>query len=229
MKSQQEFNDAMEIIKKRGIIRTGAFNIESSVVYQYNFNTDLFNIMDKSKLLVLFNKLYVNSYGENYTIYDILKAIPIVNLSSIENYYKYRDIKDKEFSVDDLTKRTNQYLAENEDRKKEFYVISWALQSQIQNLINQNVFSDGRKLYQYVNGKFNWLNPNNMMSLFKDKGKLEHISTSKIKLNYPYYVRNLVNVGSLISELNEYEQFKNILITCNDDYEKIKTLIDGFD
>ncbi len=227
-KSINEFKQAINTIRARGIVKTPN-GFSGNVIYRYNFNTGEFKPYDKSKLLKLFNRLYLNSYDVNYDVGAIIDELDSVDLKQVENYYKYVDAENKNVDITDIENKINSTIETNNSRKKEIHPILWELGTKLQHLINCDVFSNGESLYQYNGKDFNYIAPKDIFKLFKNEKRAEYISVVGLQREYSYFVNHLTNINSLISELNDYKNSNKILNECKKDYETIKNMIAGFE
>lgn len=223
--SIHEFKEAMNIIKSRGIVKTNSLN--SNAIYRYDFNTGKFNPYSKEQLRHLFNRLYLNSYDVNYSIQNIIDELTPVDFKKVKNYYTYQNIKGKAYNLEDLEKRLDSYLECNKMNKKEVRTILWSLQSQLQQLINNDVFTDGKVLCKFDNKtkRFDSVSPKDLMRLFfKNAEHKENLSAIGLANNYLYFVDNLTNIGSLREDFSNYHIIEN----CKSDYDVICDLINSF-
>ena len=224
--SINEFKDAMSTIKARGIVKTNI--LKSDAIYRYDFNTGKFKPYDKKKLYRLFNRLYLNSYDVNYSIDAVINDLDAVNFNQVEHYYKYIDADKKRFNLADLENKKDMYLKLNNENKKTVHTIYWKPQSQLQQLINNDVFTDGKILCKYNGKYFDIIAPMDLMRFFRTANHLEHLSTRELANNYGFFINNLVNIGNLFEDMKEYNNTQRILNNYKNDYENIKRLIDGF-
>lgn len=223
-----EFKEAMRTVKARGIVKTTQLN--SNAIYRYDFNTGRFNLYDKNKLYKLFNRLYLNSYEVTYSINHIINELPAIDLKQVENYYKYNDAMKLNYDIADLENKAEMYLKLNQENKKEFKTLYWKPANQLQQLINNDVFTNGNILCKYNPGGkyFDLIPPKMVMRFFKKVENKANLSAIDVENNYKFFVNNLINIGSLYDDLKNYRQKEMILTNYKNDYENIKSLIDGF-
>lgn len=227
-KSINEFKDAMSVIKSRGIVKTNI--LKSNAVYRYDFKTGKFKEYSKEKLYKLFNRLYLNSYDVNYSIDQVFNELDAIDFNKVNNYYKYKDAIKKDFNLADMENKIKMYLKLNSKNKKSFAPIQWKPQSQLQHLINNDVFTNGKLICKYKPGAndFDAIAPNDLIKLFRNVENKEYLSQIGVKNNYGFFINNLVNIRTLYDNLKEYKMNKRILTNCKNDYEVIKSVIDGF-
>ena len=223
-----EFKEAMSTIKARGIVKTTT--LKSNAIYRYDFKTGRFKPYSKEKLYKLFNRLYLNSYDVNYSIEKVFNDLPAIDFNQVENYYKYNDAMQINLDIADLENKAEMYLKLNQENKKEFKTLYWKPQSQLQQLFNSDVFTNGNILCKYKPGGkyFDLIAPKQLSQLFKNVENRANLSAIDIANNYGFFVKNLINIGGLYDEMREYKQKEMILTNYKKDYENIKSLIDGF-
>lgn len=228
-KSFNEFKEAMDTIKARGIVKTTTLN--SGAIYRFDFDTGKFNPYDKNKLFRLFNRLYLNSYDVNYGINTIINDLPAINISQLDNYYRYADALSKNIDFEDLQIQVKELLEANNLNKKSFTPIQWKLSSQLQHLINNDVFTNGYALYQYNQEakRFEEINPKHLIRLYKGQSNLDCLSAIGLQHNIGFFIANLINASELIGKFNEYYNTQNILNNCKNDYDAIADVIANFD
>lgn len=227
-KSINEFKEAMNVIKARGFVTDNFLN--SNALYKYDFKTGRFIKYDKNKLYKLFNRVYLNSYDVNYSIGAIISDLPALDFNQVNNYYKYNDVKDNILDIKELKKELQIYLDENQANKKEFAPIRWKPQSQLQHLINNDVFTNGRLLCRYNPGNdtLNYIAPKDLIKLFRDVENKDYISQRGLMANYIFFIRNVINIKGLYDKFLDYHKIQNILNQYQDDYTAIKEVIDTF-
>lgn len=227
-RSRSEFEEAMKIIKARGFVSDNRVN--SNALYRYDFNTCRFEPYDKNRLYNLFNKVYLNSYDVIYSIGTIINELPKLDFTQVNNFYKYNDIKDNNLDIKKLEKDLKPYLDENQENKKSFNPIQWKLQSQLQHLINNDVFTDGNLLCKYnpAESKLTYIAPKDLIKLFRNVKNKEYLSQYGLQGNYFFFVNNLTNIGNLYDDFKEYHKKQLILDKYENDYNTIQNIIDGF-
>ena len=223
-----EFKEAMDTIKARGIVKTNI--LKSDALYRYDFNTGKFKPYDKKKLYRLFNRLYLNSYDVNYSINAIINDLEAIDLKQVDNYYKYLDAMAVNYDLADLENQANNFLKLNNENKKEIHTIYWKPQSQLQQLINNDVFTNGKILCKYNPGGkyFDTILPKMVMKFFRNVKNKQHLSAIGVENNYHFYIDNLIDIGGLYEDFKAYHNSENILKNCKKDYEVVKTIIDNF-
>ena len=228
-KSINEFKEAMNVIKARGFVTDN--NLNSNALYKYDFKTGRFIKYDKNKLYKLFNRLYLNTYDVNYSIGAIINELPQLNFNQVNNYYKYNDVKDNILDIKELKKELQVYLDENQANKKEFAPIRWKPQSQLQHLINNDVFTNGKLLCRYNPGanKLDFIAPKDLIKLFRNVKNQDYISQRDLMDNYIFFIRNVINIKGLYDDFKEYHKQQYILGKYHADYDAIKNIVDGFD
>lgn len=227
-KSINEFKEAMNVIKARGFVTDN--NLNSNALYKYDFKTGRFIKYDKNKLYKLFNRVYLNSYDVNYSIGAIINELPQLNFNQVNNYYKYNDVKDNILDIKELKKELQIYLDENQANKKEFAPIRWKPQSQLQHLINNDVFTNGKLLCRYNPGNdtLNYIAPKDLIKLFRDVKNQDYLSQRGLMDNYIFFIRNVINIKGLYDKFQDYYKTQNILTKYKNDYDAIKKVIDTF-
>lgn len=227
-KSINEFKEAMNVIKARGFVTDN--NLNSNALYKYDFKTCRFIKYDKNKLYRLFNRVYLNTYDVNYSIGAIINELPQLNFNQVNNFYKYNDVKDNILDIKELQKQLQIYLDENQENKKEFVPIRWKPQSQLQHLINNDVFTNGKLLCRYNPGANNldFIAPKDLIKLFRDVKNQDYLSQRGLMDNYIFFIRNVINIKGLYDDFKEYHKQQYILSKYQDDYTAIKEVIDTF-
>lgn len=224
---KNDFNEAMGIIKSMGFVKTN--NLRSTKIYQYKHETGTFEPYSKENLSNLFKRIYKRSYTSENWFYPVYEALPMVDFNKVENYYKYCKVKDNTFNIDDLGQELHYYLEVNNKVKKDFKPFRWSLRNQKQQLINNNVFSNGKILLKYAGGyDFKILAPKDLGQFFRGVDQTEHLSIIGLQDNYAYFVENLVNIGVLFHKLQDYNYTLKVLNDYEEDYNIIKSMIDNF-
>lgn len=218
----------MKLIKARGIVSNNILN--SNAIYRYDFKTGKFNEYDKNKLYRLFNRVYLNSYDKQYSLSSIINELPQVDFNQVGNYYRYTEALQNQLNLDDMETEIEYYLKLNNENKKDFSPIRWKPESQVQHLINNDVFTNGRLLCQYKsnNKSFDYISPENVIKLFRNVKNKDYLSQRGLMDNYIFFIRNLTNIKGLYDDLIQYHENQRILNQYRQDYEAIKSIIETF-
>ena len=223
---EKEFNDAIEYLKSKGIVVTlNGLDYQQSVVYQYDWDRDMFHKKSKQFLLNLWNKVYLNSYGKEHSFVEIVLKLNKISSSKLNNYNIYKEFKAKEFDLTTLENLTELLLKKNTDRKKATSDNPMTNQELLQYLINCDVFFDEGKFYRYDGKRFSYVNP--ISNIFGND--LKYFSPSAINGKALMFSNNLTNGQGIIKDWMEYDLKKKRMEETSVDYEEIQALINTFE
>ena len=220
--NDKKFNKAIESLTKKGIVIEIGFSELNPVFYQYDFNTDFFNIITVQEVMKLFNEHYKKD--NYYTYLDVGKELIRVNYEDIEDYYQYKKNISKlkyDMDIDVLTGELSVYLSVynqmyREVNLDEINLSDYGNVKQI--MINNHAFSNGHELFIYDvdTTRFSTLNDNR--DLFSDK-VFEAITNNSDKL-----IQDLIKIDNLIEQYNSYWENKKVFEDLGA-YETIKRVI----
>lgn len=227
---EKEFQEAISILSSKGIVVDfNALDYTQSVIYQFDFDSGRFNEKSQNDLMDLFNKIYLNSYGKAYGLYQVIRALNKVTKSQLKNYNSYLDMKANAIDLNRLSKFTDDLIKRNNARKKELKSNGlYSKASEIQYLINNDVFFDNGSFYRY-NGK-RFLFVKDLMKMFsKVKDENPHLSTSIMNMHTPLFARHLTNANGIISDWFDYDLRQRRLSEASQDYYAISQLTKSFE
>lgn len=223
---EKEFNDAIEYLKSKGIVVTlNGLDYQQSVVYQYDWDDNTFHEKSKQFLLNLWDKIYLNSYGKDYSFIEIILKLNKITSSKLENYNIYNEFKAKEFDLVAMENLTKLLLKKNNDRKKATSDNPMTNQELLQYLINCNVFFDEGRFYRYDGKRFSYVNP--ISNIFGND--LKYFSPSAINGKALMFSNNLTNGQGIIKDWMDYDLKKKRMEETSVDYEEIQALINTFE
>ena len=224
---KKEFKEAIDLLKKRGfVVSLNGLNYEQSVLYQYDFDNLRFQKTTKQHLMDLWNKIYINSYGRDYSFIEIILSLPNASNSKLNNHQEHTSLLQRRFDLNRLNELTNQLLDSNNARKEDIPVIEYkSVQQLLQHLINNDVFFDG-KFYQYTGNRFAYVG--NISRLFS-KQNLEYFSSAMINNRLGLFARHLTNANGIIADWIDYDFQQRRLSETKSDYDEIQYLIDSFE
>ena len=117
----------------------------------------------------LFARIYKKSYTKSNWFYPVFNELPVLNFNKVENYYKYCRVMDKTFNVPEMDQQLKYYIDLNNSKKKKVRTIHWKPISQKQQLINNDVFTNGIVLLKHNGGfDFKILAPKHLGQFFRD-------------------------------------------------------------
>lgn len=222
-----DFEEAISIIKSMGFVKTN--NTGSKAVFKYNPKNNRFEPFSDVNLSDLFARIYKKSYTNNNWFYPVFNELPVLNFNKVENYYKYCRVMDKTFNVPEMDQQLKYYIDLNNSKKKKVRTIHWKPISQKQQLINNDVFTNGIVLLKHNKCyDFKILAPKQLGQFFRDVEHKENLSIIGVQQNYKYFVDNLVNIDTLFDKLREYNYTNEVLNDCENDYNIIKNMINNF-
>ena len=224
---KKEFQEAINLLKTRGfVVSVNGLNYEQSVLYQYNFDTLRFEKSSKQQLLDLWDKIYINSYGRDYSFTEIILSLTGLSNSKIKNYHKHCELLQKQSAdLNKLNELTKELLKKNNARKKEIPLQFVSNQELLQHLINEDVFFDNGKFYKYNGSRFVFVNQ--IGSIFGND--LKNFSFTEINTKAGLFARYLTNANGIISDWIEYDLQQRLLSETKADYEAISNLIKSFE
>jgi len=231
---EKEFKQAMDIINKRGFIKTNGRPDYNPELYKYNFNTNTFVKSDTRELMKLFNKVYINSYDVKFGFEEIVSGLKVIDKSKLENYFKYSEIdKNNIPAIDDLKIDIQKYVTQNESMKRPLKIPSaWTYSKILQALINSDIFTDGKGFYKYSDNWFNKIPTKRILDYVSPEYLEETIFHEK--LSYNNIIQNgnvlndLVNINRIVNKLVTYNNTQQVISKCKKDYEYIKNIVNEF-
>lgn len=139
------FEDIGIAFKEHGYITT------DNNVKQYNNTSQQFDDVNEGEVLAIFKNVYPNFERRLLSIDLITKYLPEVTSQEIETYDLYRHIETegKENIISSIASQIKDTILEN-DKRKDNDVSKFQhtdFESALQVLINQDVFTDGNRLY----------------------------------------------------------------------------------
>ena len=188
-----------------------------------------FEITSKDKLLDLWNKIYLNSYGRDYSFKEIILSLSGVTKHMVEHYHNHIEFLNQNFNLNNMQESTEILLKKNDARKKKSRNRFTSKALEIQYLINNDVFFDNGGFYRY-NGK-RFLFVLDLMKVFS-KVAIENetfLSSSYVKGNQRIYSQHLTNGNGIISDWFDYDLRERKLSETKSDYNKISNLIKSFE
>lgn len=225
---EKEFQEAIQLLKKRGIVVVkNGLNYQQSILYQYNFDNMRFEKKSKDDLMDLWNKIYLNSYGKEYSFIDIILALSDVTNSQIKHYHIYNEYKQQEFDLKKLNRLTEDLLKRNDARKEDILIVEYRSNQQLlQHLINKDVFFDNGKFYRYDGRSFVIVE---QLSRLFSRQNLKYYSSAMIVDRLSMFARHLTNANGIISDWMDYDYQQNRLSDAKADYIKLSNLIKSFE
>ena len=227
---EMEFNEAIELLKTRGfVVAVNSFDYSQSVLYQYNFDTMRFEKTSADKLMDLWNKIYLNSYGRDYSFKEIILSLSNVSNHMLDKYHKHMEYLNQSFNLEKMQESTEILLNKNNARKKEIRNRFTSKALEIQYLINNDVFFDDGAFYRY-NGK-RFLYVSDLMRVFSKVAKENEafLSSAYVNGNRTIYANHLTNANGIISDWFDYDLRERRLSETKADYDKISNLIKSFE
>lgn len=223
---EKEFNDAIEYLKSKGIVAIlNGLDYQQSVIYQYDWDDNTFHEKSKQFLLNLWDKIYLNSYGKDYSFIEIILKLNKISSSKLNNYNIYNEFKAKEFDLVSLGNLTKLLLKKNNDRKKVTSDNPMNNRELLQYLINCDVFFDEGRFYRYDGKRFSYVNP--ISNIFGND--LDYFSPSAINGKALMFSKNLTNGQGIIKDWMDYDFKKKRMKETSVDYEEIQALINTFE
>lgn len=223
---EKEFNDAIEYLKSKGIVANlNGLDYQQSDIYQYDWDDNTFHEKSKQFLLNLWNKIYLNSYGKDYSFIEIILKLNRITSSKLENYNIYNEFKAKKFDLTTLENLTKLLLKKNNDRKKATSDNPMNNRELLQYLINCDVFFDEGRFYRYDGKRFSYVNP--ISNIFGND--LKYFSPSAINGKALMFSKNLTNGQGIIKDWMDYDLKKKRMKETSVDYEEIQALINTFE
>lgn len=223
---EKEFNDAIEYLKSKGIVANlNGLDYQQSDIYQYDWDDNTFHEKSKQFLLNLWDKIYLNSYGKDYSFIEIILKLNRITSSKLENYNIYNEFKAKKFDLISMENLTNLLLKKNNDRKKATSDNPMNNRELLQHLINCDVFFDEGRFYRYDGKRFSYVNP--ISNIFGND--LKYFSPSAINGKALMFSKNLTNGQGIIKDWMDYDLKKKRMKETSVDYEEIKALINTFE
>ena len=223
---KKEFQEAINLLKTRGfVVSVNGLNYEQSVLYQYNFDNLRFEKSSKTQLMDLWNKIYINSYGKDYSFTEIILSLTGVSNSKVKNYHKHCELLQHKFDLNKLNDLTKELLKKNNARKTDAVDVFISNRELLQHLINENTFFDNGKFYRYNGSKFVFVNQ--IGSIFGND--LKNFSFTDINNKAGLFARYLTNANGIISDWIEYDLQQRLLSETKADYDAISNLIKSFE
>lgn len=224
---EKEFQEAIDLLKKRGfVVSLNGLNYEQSVLYQYNFDNLRFEKTTKQHLMDLWNKIYINSYGRDYSFIEIILSLSNASNSKLNNYQEHSELLQQRFDLNKLNELTNQLLERNKARKEDIPVTEYkSVKQLLQHLINNNVFFDG-KFYKYNGKRFVYVRE---LSKVFNRENLKYFSTAMIDNRLGLFARHLTNANGIISDWIDYDLQQRRLSQTKADYDVISNLVKSFE
>jgi len=234
-----EIKKTIEYLKTKGFILD-----ENNTIYKFNIFTKQFKEIDINNFYkyVFSNMDHINNW--NYPleqsqefINDFLlienKILPIVETSTIKEFELYKQAQNylnnpqNIFSKRDLNKQ----LKRNNQLKKAFKFDTNNINSQIQLLINNNIFYDDLKQFYRYDDKTNLFihyDLNALIKLFKSKSNYpDYYLKEIITENTLFYIQGLININAI--KWNKQQNSENNLIKYKSSYKTIKNIIKTFE
>lgn len=225
---EKEFHEAIQFLKTRGIVVVkNGLDYKQSIIYQYNFDNMRFERKSKDDLMDLWNRIYINSYGKEYSFIDIILALSGVTNSQIKHYHTYNEYKQQQFDLNKLNDLTEDLLKRNDARKEDISIVEYRSNQQLlQHLINKDVFFDNGKFYRYTGNRFEIVH---QLSRLFSRQNLEYYSSAMIVDRLPVFARHLTNANGIITDWIDYDYQQRKLSDAKADYIKLSNLIKSFE
>lgn len=233
--SKKEFNEAINKLKSYGFCKS-KLSFDNYIIFKYNFNGK-FKKYSNNDLLKFFKKLFLNPFELNYNIESIIKHLPIIDKKAIEGYYKYLEAKSKDnIDYDVLLKEFEKYEEKNSKLKvADFNPHYWNPKEISQFLINNDVYTDGTKFYQFKDNTLKRMNindlsdlvPNELKTIPKATGTI-YLTRSNFSYNIPSITSKLVNIYPVADKFINYYSVKHHLEIYENDYNSVMAVINKF-